>query len=147
LAQSGGTGSTDRIRDDAAGVTIKGGGTFNTGGFSEGTRPSSAGATDGVAGLGALTLQTTSSGSHAMIDFTTGSGSSLVFDSLSGATGAFVDVMNWNGLAQTDNGATTNDRLLFATNPNLSTTDLANWQFYDNTGARYATGEMEIAYR
>jgi hypothetical protein len=97
--------------------------------------------------MGALTLQNTTSLSHATIDFLTGAnGSSLVFNSLAGATGAFVDIKNWSGLAQTDNGTTSNDRLLVATNPNLTTTDLANWQFFDDSGNMFATGAMEIAY-
>ncbi len=145
LLLAGTSTSTDRI-NNSAGVTINGGGTFNTGALSEGTRPSSSGATDGVAGLGALTLQNTSVTTHATINFTTGNSSSLVFSSLSGAAGAFVDVLNWNGLARTDDGSTTNDRLLFATDPGLSQDQLANWQFFDNTGAAFATGAMEIKY-
>jgi hypothetical protein len=139
-------GASNQI-GSATNVTVKGGGTFSSGGFSDGTRPSNAGGSDGAAGMGALTLLTTSSGSHATIDFTTGSGSSLVFSTISGASGAYIDVLNWNGLARTDNGLGTNDRLLIAgSDPGLTTTDLQNWQFYDNTGALFATGAMEIAY-
>lgn len=145
LLLSGTAISTDRI-NNSAGVTISGGGTFNTGGLSEGTRPSSAVATDGVAGMGALTLQSTSSGSHAVINFTSGTGSSLVFSSLSGASGAFVDVLNWTGTARMDSGATTNDRLLFATDPGITQVQLANWQFFNDSGTPFATGAMEIAY-
>jgi autotransporter-associated beta strand protein len=144
LASSSGS-STDRI-SNSAGVTLNGGATFNTGGLSEGTRPSSSGSSDGAAGMGALTLTSTSSGSHAIIDFTNANGSSLVFSSLSGASGAFVDIKNWTGLARTDNGATTNDRLLFASDPGLTATQLANWQFFDDSGTAFATGAMEIAY-
>jgi hypothetical protein len=96
--------------------------------------------------MGALTLQNTSSGSKAIIDFTNGNSSSLVFSSLSGASGAFVNVLNWTGTVNTDNSATTNDRLLFASDPGLSTSDLANWQFFNDSGTAFATGAMEIAY-
>ncbi len=102
LSQSGGTASTNRI-NNSAGITLKGGGTFKSGGLSEGTRPSGPGSNDGAAGIGALTLQSTSIGSHATIDFATGAnGSSLVFSSLVGGSGAFLDVRNWSGLAGMD---------------------------------------------
>ena len=41
----------------------------------------------------------------------------------------------------TDNGATTNDRLLFAADPGFSAADLANFAF-----SGYATGAVEIVY-
>ena len=103
--------STDRI-NNAAGVTISGGGTFATGGLSEGTRPTNSSATNGAAGMGALTLQTTSSVSRATIDFLTGAnGSTLAFSSLVGGNGAFLDIKNWTGTPFIDNSATGNDRL------------------------------------
>lgn len=145
LAQTGVT-STDRI-NNSAGVTISGGGTFKTGGLSEGTRPSSPSATNGVPGMGALTLTSTSSGSHATIDFATGAnGSSLVFTSLSGGNGAFVDIRNWTGLAGTDNGGTGNDRLLFGTNPLLTNAQLANIAFFNDSNTPFAIGGTLIAY-
>src|SRR5207302_8448656 len=102
LANSSGTASTDRI-NDSAGVTLSGGGTFKTGGLSEGTRPTNSSSTNGAAGMGALTLTATSSGSHATFDFLTGpNGSSLVFSSLVGGNGAFLDIKNWTGTAGSD---------------------------------------------
>jgi autotransporter-associated beta strand protein len=150
LLLSGSSSVTDRINNNA-GITLAGsgsttGGQFNTGGLSEGTRPSSASSTDGVAGLGALTLQNTSSTSRAVIDFTSGTGSSAVFGSLVDAAGAFVNVLNWTGLLATDNGATTNDRLLFAADPGLTTAQLANWTFFNDSGVAYANGAMIIPY-
>src|SRR4029077_5255635 len=53
-----GSGS-DHIRNSAA-VALSGGGTINTGGLSEGTRPTNSGSSNGAAGVGALTLQSTS---------------------------------------------------------------------------------------
>jgi fibronectin-binding autotransporter adhesin len=150
LLLSGSNASTDRINNNA-GVKLVGsgsttGGTFNTGGLSEGIRPSSPSATDGVAGMGALTLQTTSATSMAVIDFTNGNSSSLVFSSLSGGSGAFVNVLNWTGTANTDLGTATNDRLLFAADPGLTLTDLANWQFFNDSGTAFAVGGTIIPY-
>ena len=67
LLLSGGA-TTDRIKN-TAGVTLNGGAIFNTGGLSEGTRPTNSSSADGVAGMGALTLQTTTSGSHRRLIF------------------------------------------------------------------------------
>jgi autotransporter-associated beta strand protein len=146
LANSSGTTSTDRIGNSVP-VTVGGGGTINTGGLSEGTRPTNSGASNGAAGMGALTLSSTSSGSHATFDFLTGAnGSSLVFSSLSGGSGAFVDIKNWTGTAGSDNSAAGNDRLLFATNPSLSNAQLANFQFYNDSGIAFAVGATIIVY-
>jgi fibronectin-binding autotransporter adhesin len=142
LANSTGTTSTDRMNNSAT-VTINGGGSFKTAGLSEGTRPSSGSSNDGAAGLGALTLANTSSSSHAIIDFgTTTAGSSLVFSSLSASSkGAYVDILNWGGTALADNGASTNDRLLFASDPGFTSADLANFTFNG-----FSTGAVEIVY-
>jgi len=140
FSQSGVTASTDRINDTAS-ITINGDGTFKTGGLSEGIRPSSSVMNDGVAGMGALSLQNTSSASRATIDFLTGAnGSSLVFSSLSGGAGAFLDIKNWTGTLFTDNSATANDRLLFGTDPGLSAAQLANVRFFDDNGAFIGPG-------
>ena len=134
--------STDRI-NNAAGVTISGGGTFATGGLSEGTRPTNSSATNGAAGMGALTLQTTSSVSRATIDFLTGAnGSTLAFSSLVGGNGAFLDIKNWTGTPFTDNSATGNDRLLFGIDPGLTAAQLANVRFFDDSGAFIGGGEI-----
>jgi len=141
LAQSG-SASTDRINNNA-GVTLAGGGTFQTGGLSEGIRPTNSGASNGVAGLGALTLQSTTSLLHATIDFGSGAnGSSLVFSSLVGGNGAFLDIKNWTGTPFTDNSATGNDRLLFGIDPGLTAAQLANVRFFDDSGAFIGAGEI-----
>jgi len=145
LAQSG-SASTDRINNNA-GVTLAGGGTFKTGGLSEGTRPTNSSATNGAAGMGALTLQSTSSISRATIDFTAspGGGSTLAFSSLVGGNGAFLDLNNWTGTPFTDNSATSNDRLLFANDPGLTAAQLANFRFFNDSGTFIGPGEI-ISY-
>jgi autotransporter-associated beta strand protein len=134
--------TTDHI-NNAATVTLNGGGTINSGGVSEGTRPNSPSSNNGVAGMGALTLQNTSSLSHAVFDFgSITAGSSLVFSSLSALSkGAFVDILNWGGAGNSDSGAGTNDRLLFASDPGYTAADLANFTF-----SGFGPGALEIAY-
>ena len=141
IAQLSGTGG-DQIFNSSS-VTVNNGGTFKTAGLSEGIRPTNGGATNGAAGMGALTLQSNNSSLHETFNFgSTTAGSSLVFSSLAASSkGAFVDILNWGGTANTDNGATTNDRLLFASDPGFSATDLANFAF-----SGFATGATEIAY-
>jgi autotransporter-associated beta strand protein len=136
-----GSGS-DHIRNSAA-VALSGGGIINTGGLSEGTRPTNSGSNDGAAGVGALTLQSTSSVSRATIDFLTGAnGSTLAFSSLVGGNGAFLDIKNWTGTPFTDNSATGNDRLLFGVDPGLTAAQLANVRFFDDSGAFIGAGEI-----
>ena len=137
----------DRI-NNAAAITINGGGTLKTNGQSEGTAPSSAGAADGMAGLGALTLANTSSSLRATIDFLSGAnGSGLVFSSLSTASaGAFVNILNWTGMAGLDNGSAGNDRLLFQSVGTLTSANLTNFNFYNDGGALVGAGGMFIAY-
>lgn len=140
--------SSDRI-NNSAGVTIVGGGNLSTGGLSEGTRPSGPSlGSGGAAGMGALTLQSTSSSSRAVIDFASGAnGSSLVFSNLASTGSPFVDILNWTGSNRTDNGATSNDRLLFAASTNLTDANLANFRWYaDGTGTPFMTGATMISY-
>lgn len=141
------TGSTvtDRI-NNSAGLTLAGGATFKTSGYKEGVRPGAAtGGTAGTAGIGALTLQGTSASLHATVDFAAGAnGSVLVFSSLSG--GGYLDVLNWTGAVRGDDGTSTNDRLLFATDPGLTEAQLANLTFYNDAGAAYAAGGTIIPY-
>jgi PEP-CTERM motif len=97
--------------------------------------------------MGALTLTSTSAGSHATFDFLTGAnGSSLVFSSLASGSGAFVDIKFWTGTIGSDTGATGNDRLLFATDPGLTNAQLANYQFYNDAGTAFAVGGTIIVY-
>jgi autotransporter-associated beta strand protein len=134
--------SFDRI-NDAADVVLNGGGRFNTGGLSEGIRPTSASGMDGVVGLGALTLSNTSSALRAIIDFLTGAnGSSLVFNSLSSSSaGAYLDILNWTAAAGAGN-----DRLLFANIGSFKPADLANISFYDDSNMLIATGGTFVQY-
>ena len=135
------SGTADHIKNTAT-ISLAAGSTFSTGGVSEGTRPTGPLGSGGVVGMGALSLAGTSP-AHITIDFGTNvNGSSLVFSSLaSGASGLFIDILNWNGNAGFDNGATSNDRLLFATNPNLTEAQLANISF-----AGFAPGATEFIY-
>ena len=71
----------------------------------------------------------------------------MVFSSLDAmGKGSFVNVLNWNGTAGADNGAPTNDRLLFASDPGFTASDLVSWQFRDDTGTNIGRGAQEIAY-
>jgi autotransporter-associated beta strand protein len=137
-AKLGGTGG-DQIFDSMA-VTLNAGATFNTSGLSEGTRPTGPFATNGAAGIGALSLAGTS-GAHVTLDFGTLGGSTLAFGSLAAGANTFVDILNWDGNAGFDNGSTTNDRWLFATDPGLSQAQLANFDF-----AGFAPGATEFFY-
>lgn len=148
LLLSGVTTVSDRL-NNAAALTINGGGRLTTAsGVKEGTAPTGANGAGGAAGLGALTLASTTSALRAAFDFgNTAGGSALVFSSLNAsAKGAFVSILDWSGIAQGDNAAATNDRLLFVSDPGFTLADLAKWQFSNDTGANFATGAMEIAY-
>lgn len=143
LLLSGDSSVTDRINVNAK-VTVTGGGTFHSGGLTEGARPNSPTGMDGYAGMGALTLTSTSASSHATINFGAGAnGSSLVFSSLSGS-GAYLDIRNWTGTFGSDDGSSGNDRLLFATDP--SSQDLSHYAFYDDAGALIGGSAEAIAY-
>jgi fibronectin-binding autotransporter adhesin len=103
--QSGGTlllsgGATSNRINNAATVALNAGATFNSGGLSEGTRPTGPAGSGGVAGMGALTLSGTS-GSPVTINFGTNvNGSTLDFSSLSAASkGTFVNILAWDGTA------------------------------------------------
>lgn len=147
LLLSGSTLVNDRI-NNTAGVTINGGGNFSSGGLSEGAAPVSAGGVGGAAGVGVLTLGTTSSALHAAIDFAaTQTGGALVFNNLATTgKGGFVNILNWTGTQLIDNGLATNDRLLFTTDPGFTRADLANWQFSNDSGVNFLTGGLEIPY-
>lgn len=149
LLLTGSASVTDRL-NDAAPVTIRGAGRFATAGLSEGAPPTAVGGAGAATGLGALTFSGTSSSLRAVLDFGSGGaqgGSALVFSSLDAmGKGSFVNVLNWTGTAGADNGAPTNDRLLFASDPGFTAGDLASWQFRDDTGTNIGSGAMEIAY-
>ena len=120
---SGGTillGASNQINNTAS-MTLAGG-TFSTGGFSEGTTS--------VTGVGGLTL--TATGSH--IDFGTGAVGVLTFSGFTpGANTLVID--NWTGTVNTvGNGST--DRLIFKED---QSGNLANFWF---TG--YAPGATEF---
>lgn len=147
LLLSGSNLNTDRL-NNAANVSVNGGGKFSTGARSEGTAPVAAGGAGGAAGLGALTLANTTTTSRATIDFgSTANGSALVFTSLAAiGKGAYVSIIGLSGTANVDGGALTNDRLLFVNDPGFTLTDLANWQFSNDTGTNFALGGREISY-
>jgi autotransporter-associated beta strand protein len=148
LAQTGVT-STDRI-NNSAGVSMVGGSTFNTNKPTEGTVPSGPLSLNGAAGMGTLSLSSSSAASHITINFATLAmepGSALVFNALSGAAGQYVDILNWTGTAILDDGNANNDRLLFATLPMLTPLDLANFKFYsDNGSTLVGDGAIESPY-
>ncbi|MDQ6739398.1 MAG: putative Ig domain-containing protein, partial [Actinomycetota bacterium] len=147
LGLSGSNAVTDRL-NNAAPVTVNGGGTFATGSLKEGTAPTAPGGVGGAAGLAALTLSATSSSAPAIFDFAnTATGSTLVFSGLTaGSQGAFVKVLNWTGTPGSDAGSSTNDRLLFQTNPGFTAADLANVQFSNDSGVNYVSGALLINY-
>jgi hypothetical protein len=81
-----------------------------------------------------------------VIDFAT-PGSALAFSSLVGAAGQYVDIFNWTGNLGFDDGNANNDRLLSASDPGLSQTDLANFNFYSDGGSTlFGAGGTEFVY-
>ena len=79
--------------------------------------------------------------------FRSGANSSTLLASTGIVSGSgTISILNWTGLARTDSGAATNDRLLYVTDPGYSASQLSQFQFYDDSGALFATGAMEIAY-
>lgn len=88
------------LLNDATTVTLAGG-TFSTGGFSEGS--------EAIVGLGNMNLTATTT-----LDFGSGGGSALLYAGVgSHSDGAILAITNWTGTADTV-GTTTSDRLLFA---------------------------------
>ncbi|MDQ6741134.1 MAG: cadherin-like domain-containing protein, partial [Actinomycetota bacterium] len=55
-------------------------------------------------------------------------------------------VLNWTGTTALDTGSSTNDRLLFQTNPGFTAADLANFQFSNDSGVNYVSGAVLINY-
>jgi autotransporter-associated beta strand protein len=140
-----GAGGNNRINNSAA-INLNGGSTFNTGGLTEGVVPTGPTGSGGLAGMGALTLSNTSPISFITIDFAA-PGSALAFNSLVGAAGQYVHILNWTGNLGFDDGNASNDRLLFASDPGLSQTDLANFNFYSDGGSNlFAAGGTEFVY-
>ena len=122
LSQSGGTASNDRINDSAT-MTLNGG-TFNSGGLSE------HGASNNTAGIGAVTLQSSS-----IIDM--GNVASIIAfaNSLAQAAswiGSTISIYDWSGIPVTGNGT---DQLYFGSDSTgLSLAQLADFQFYSGFG-------------
>jgi fibronectin-binding autotransporter adhesin len=146
---SGGTlllsnsGTTNRINNSAtinlgSGATVGTGGIFNTGGLNEGPV---GGASGSLAAMGALTLN-----SNSTIDFTSANSSNLLFSSLTYTAGTPVRIEHWTGAFFTDNGAATNDRLLFISSTGLTTAQLASIQFTNDAGALLGTGATQIPF-
>lgn len=119
LTQSGGTASIDRININA-GMTLNGG-TFNTGGLSEhGT------VANNQAGIGALTLQSSS-----IIDM--GNGNSIIAFANSSAqswTGT-LSIYNWSG---TQSGGGTDQLYFGTTSGGLTATQLGEINIYSDNG-------------
>lgn len=118
-------------------VTINSGGTFHTAGLSEGSSASGS-----TAGVGALTLQ-----GGANVNFGVGANGST----LSAASGVVngtgtISILNWTGDLYTDNGTATNDRLLFQSDPGLSADQLAQFQFFDDSGNAIGAGATAILF-
>jgi hypothetical protein len=124
-------GNSNQIKNTAT-MTLNGG-TFNTGGFSE------HGANNNTAGIGALTLQTTS-----IIDMGTGT-SIVAFADSSGQTwGAsqLLKIYNWSGTPNTGNGT---DQLYFGTTSSgLTSAQLAQIQIYSDAGTTLYGGGNPI---
>jgi autotransporter-associated beta strand protein len=132
----GSASNRDRINNFAA-VVLGAGGRLVTNGMSEGSS-----APGQSAAMGKLTL-----GEGAEIDFGAGAnGSTLLFEGLQFADGTSVRILNWSGMAQKDDGAAGNDRLLFRTAPGFSEMQLANVQFEGDNGVSYGKGATMIGY-
>src|SRR5205823_14184426 len=96
----------------------------------------------GDPGIGALTLQGGSS-----IDFATGANSSALTAASGAINGAgTISILNWTGTLFADNGSSTNDRLLFQADPGFSAGQLAQFQFYNDSGSALGAGAMEIGF-
>jgi autotransporter-associated beta strand protein len=127
LAQSGVTASTDRI-NDAATVTLNGG-TFDTGGLSEGTHA--------AAGIGALTLS-----NNSIIDL--GNGASILHFAASNAVSwtasKILTIEDWSG-SVAGNGT---DQLLFGTTSSgLTASQISEVRFLNPLG--FAPGTYDAA--
>jgi autotransporter-associated beta strand protein len=131
LLLSGSSSWTDRINDNAD-MTLNGG-TFNTGGLSE------HGATNNTAGIGKLTLQSSS-----IIDM--GSGSSIIAFAKSAGNpwSGTLSIYNWSGTPVTGGGT---DQLYFSANGDgLKAPQLADIQFYSGFGTgAYAPGAIILS--
>jgi autotransporter-associated beta strand protein len=130
LTSSSGS-SNDRINNSAT-MTLNGG-TFNTGGLSE------HGASNNTAGIGALTLQSTS-----IIDM--GNGASIVAfanSKLSTWSGT-LKIYNWSGTPLTGGGT---DQLFFGSDvTGLTAAQLLEIQFYSGSGTgAYGAGALILA--
>ncbi|MGI9087273.1 MAG: hypothetical protein ACR2HH_05965 [Chthoniobacterales bacterium] len=126
---------TNRI-NDAATLTLNGG-TFKTGGLSEGSAATGVGGAGGAVGALTLTMN-----ANSVVDFTNGSGSKLVFQNFSLASGTAITIAHWTGTANI-NGS---DQLLFASNPGYTLADLANVQFTTDAGTNFARGAQLINF-
>lgn len=138
VAITGGTlllGASNQL-DNSASITIGASGTFASGGFSEGKSPAGP-----AQQLGALILEAESA-----IDFLPGSnGSSLLFSGLT-YKGGSVAIRNWSGAIGSDNASASNDRLLFIGDSGLSGAELAQIQFFNDSGNPLGTGAAAIAF-
>lgn len=131
LALSGASNETMRINDAAA--MVLNGGTFKTGGLSEGSTNNNG------TGIGALTLTATST-----IDFGASNTSLLRFAGLGAHTGGTVlQLTNWNGVPLTGGSG---DRLLFTGDPSEFTALYDQNEVSFNGLLGYATADFGTFY-
>ena len=123
---------------NAAAVTLNGGGTIGISGISSASQT-----------LGALTLGTGTS----IINFGSGLGNTITFASLANAAllgaGATLDIYDWSGTGSNpaDTGNPNQDRLLFAADPSLNSTELGSIYFFSDSGTtQIGTGSKEISF-
>ena len=122
-----------------AAINVASGATFNTGGVQDGYTPN--GTTTGGTysnGIGALTLT-----GGSVLDFGTGNTGSDLFASSLTISGSTVSVYDWVGQAGTDNGAATNDRLLYN---GPATGAVTQVNFYSDAGTTLVGVGQEISF-
>ena len=132
LAQTN-AASTDRINNSAT-ITLNGG-TFNTGGLQE------HGVTNNTAGIGALTLQSSSiidmASGTSILAFANSSANSVVW-----GTGKSLDIWNWSGTPITGDGT---DQLYFGSDlTGLTASQLLEIHFYSGAGTGLYGGPTAI---
>jgi autotransporter-associated beta strand protein len=132
LAQTN-AASTDRINNSAT-MTLNGG-TFNTGGLQE------HGVTNNTAGIGALTLQSSSiidmASGTSILAFANSSANSVVW-----GTGKSLDIWNWSGTPITGGGT---DQLYFGSDlTGLTASQLLEIHFYSGAGTGLYGGPTAI---
>jgi autotransporter-associated beta strand protein len=147
--------------NQSASIVVTSGGTLLLTSTSGGLNQVGNSATVALGGTGGGTLQLSGSGisetmgaltlsSNSVIDFGTFSNSNtLTFSNLANFTA--LTVKGWTGLSYnplltTDNGAATQDRLLFTIDPALTATQLSQINFFDDNGVAVGFGAKEVNF-